>query len=401
MRLLLIEDSQLDARLVESMLAAAPGLGEWVTVDSLKAGVQEVRSHKPDLVLLDLFLGDSQGLNTFLQLQDHSPGVPVIVLTSLDDEGAATQALKNGAQDYLVKGSFDWRALVRAIRYAVERQTLLTDLEERARELEASEARYRRMIMANPDGVVILASDKAIRFVNPAAEVILGRSAAECMGELWPYPLADNRTVEMQFPKGEGPGLVVESLGAATVWEGERATLVTLRVITQHVQLREFLKDLAVTDDLTGLHNRRGFLALCQQQFRSAERYKKGLTLMSVGVGGTPAVLERFGQVEVDRLLVAASELIRRTFRSSDIVGRIGVDEFGVALLESQKEGTGHAIQRLVSAVESYNAAGPKIPVALAVGAAVLEAGARREVEELMARAEMARLDQERKFAGN
>jgi len=110
--------------------------------------------------------------------------------------------------------------------------------------------------------------------------------------------------------------------------------------------------------------------------------------------------LERFGQLEVDRLLVATSDLIRRTFRNSDIVGRIGLDEFGVALLESQKEGAGLAIQRLASAVESYNAAGPKIPVALSVGAAVLDAGAKREVEELMARAEMARLEQEREFAG-
>ncbi len=400
MRLLLIEDSPVDARIVESMLAAAPGLGEWVTVESLKAGVAETRRAKPDLVLLDLFLGDSQGIATFSQLQDHSPGVPVIVLTSLDDEAAALQALKNGAQDYLVKGTFDWRALARAIRYAVERQNLLSDLEERARELEASEARYRRMIMSNPDGVVILGADGAIRFMNPAAEVIVGRASNECMGKQWPYPMGDNRTVEIDFPRGEGPSLVVESLGATTVWEGERATLITLRVITQHVQLREFLKDLAVTDDLTGLYNRRGFVALCDQQLRVSSRYKRDVTVMSIGVGGTESVLANLGAMEVDKLMVVAAGVIQKTFRGSDVVARVGHEEFGVLLLETRQDGTTRAIQRLGEAVAAYNQSDPKVPIVLSLGAAVVEPGSHRDVDEVMARAEKARLQQEREFAG-
>lgn len=399
MRLLLIEDSPMDARIVESMLAAAPGLGEWVTVDSLKAGVQEIRSRKPDLVLLDLFLGDSQGINTFSQLQDHSPGVPVIVLTSLDDEGAALQALKNGAQDYLVKGTFDWRALHRSIRYAIERQNLLTDLEERARELEASEARYRRMIMANPDGVVILGADGAIRFMNPAAELILGRTYTDCLGKQWPYPLADNRTVEIDFPRGEGPSLVVESLGANTVWEGDRATLITLRVITQHVQLREFLKDLAVTDDVTGLYNRRGFVSLLEHQLRVVKRYGRCVTVMSLAVGGAETVLEHYGPLELHNLLVSAAKVITSVFRGSDVVARVGHEEFGVLLLETNQELAGKGIERLVEAVNAHNMGGPKVPLAISLGATVVEPGSDRTVEEVISRAERARIEQERQFA--
>ncbi|GEM_PF-5740041 len=399
MRLLLIEDSRMDAAIVESMLAADPGAFECVTVDCLNAATQQMQTLRPDVILLDLFLGDSQGINTFLQLQDHSPGIPVVVLTSHDDEKAALQALQNGAQDYVLKGSFDKRALLRAIRYAVERQSLLSDLEDRARELEASEARFRRMIMSSPDGVVILGADSTIRFMNPAAEAIIGSSVDEHAGEPWPFPISDMRTVEIEFHREGGTGLVVESLGAPTVWEGERATLVTLRVITQHVQLREYLKDLAVTDENTGLYNRRGFNLLCEQHFRTAARYKRELAIMSIALGGTEAVAEQLGELEASNLVAAASKLIQRTFRSSDVIARVADAEFGVMLLETKRDGAARALERLVKIVSEYNDSSPRIPVALAVGVSLREAGSTMGMEELLALAQRARLEQEKRFA--
>jgi len=120
---LLIEDNPGDARLIQLMLAQARGLEfdlRWV--DTLEAGVQRLRDGGIDVVLLDLGLPGSSGLETLQRLFAHSPKVPtLVVLSGLTDEGIAVQALQAGAQDYLVKGQVDSALLVRAIRYAIGR----------------------------------------------------------------------------------------------------------------------------------------------------------------------------------------------------------------------------------------------------------------------------------------
>ena len=83
-----------------------------------------------DLILLDLGLPDSFGLDTFSKVYSHSPRVPIIVLTGLDDSDIALKAVSEGAQDYVVKGDFSGRLLEKAIRYAIERQKLILKLQE-------------------------------------------------------------------------------------------------------------------------------------------------------------------------------------------------------------------------------------------------------------------------------
>jgi DNA-binding NarL/FixJ family response regulator len=81
---------------------------------------------KPAVVLLDLYLPDSTGADTFHNLLDQAPGVPVIVLTGRDDEELIVNAVQHGVQDYLVKGAFDTRQLGHTLRCAIERQALVT-----------------------------------------------------------------------------------------------------------------------------------------------------------------------------------------------------------------------------------------------------------------------------------
>jgi signal transduction histidine kinase len=122
-KVLLIEDNPADARLIEVMLAEAPGLDfELTWADSLTAGVQRLAEQPVDVVLLDLGLPESTGLATLQRLFAHGVKVPtLVVLSGLTDEVIAVQALKTGAQDYLVKGQVDSALLVRAIRYAMGR----------------------------------------------------------------------------------------------------------------------------------------------------------------------------------------------------------------------------------------------------------------------------------------
>jgi signal transduction histidine kinase len=120
---LLIEDSPGDARLIQLMLGEAKGLNFDLTwVDNLADGIERLRSGRIDVVLLDLGLPGSHGLETLQRLQDQSANVPtLVVLSGLTDEEVAVRSLQRGAQDYLVKGQVDCALLVRAIRYAIGR----------------------------------------------------------------------------------------------------------------------------------------------------------------------------------------------------------------------------------------------------------------------------------------
>jgi signal transduction histidine kinase len=149
--ILLIEDNAGDARLIAALLedAAAFGLqAELVAVDKLAAGVERLRAGGIDLVLLDLGLPESSGLETVQRLRTAVPRLPpLVVMSGLNDEDVAVQALQSGAQDYLVKGRVEPSALARTIRYAIGRhraEEVLKNELERSRELADERAIRRR-----------------------------------------------------------------------------------------------------------------------------------------------------------------------------------------------------------------------------------------------------------------
>jgi sigma-B regulation protein RsbU (phosphoserine phosphatase) len=126
---LLIEDNQGDADLVRLRLVESNSDLEVSCADRLSTGLAALAVKPPAVVLLDLNLPDSRGADTFREVLNRAPSVPVVVLSGRDDEELAITAIHQGAQDYLVKGQFDGRQLGRAMRYAVERQGLLTALD--------------------------------------------------------------------------------------------------------------------------------------------------------------------------------------------------------------------------------------------------------------------------------
>jgi DNA-binding response OmpR family regulator len=118
---LLIEDSKGEADLVRMWLLEGNADWEVSCVDRLSAGLAALATHRPAVLLLDLNLPDSHGAQTLSTVLNRAPGVPVVVLSGMNDEALALQAVHQGVQDYLVKGDFDGRQLTRALRYAIER----------------------------------------------------------------------------------------------------------------------------------------------------------------------------------------------------------------------------------------------------------------------------------------
>ncbi|HEY3168204.1 MAG TPA: GAF domain-containing protein, partial [Candidatus Binatia bacterium] len=123
MKALLIEDHEGFAVIVREMLHSMkeePTSFEWTS--RLDKGIELITQWMPDVILLDLALPDSCGLDTLRQIRQHAATAPIIVLTGNDDEKLAIEAISQGAQDYLVKGDIDRRGFRRAVRYAIERK---------------------------------------------------------------------------------------------------------------------------------------------------------------------------------------------------------------------------------------------------------------------------------------
>jgi DNA-binding NarL/FixJ family response regulator len=123
-KVLLVEDNEADAMYVARALRKARGIRfEVKQVSWLNSAIQAVELDRPDVVLLDLTLPDSQGVDTVVEFLKAAPTVPVIVMTGHDDDEAALNAVRMGAQDYLLKSELQARPFERALLYAIERKS--------------------------------------------------------------------------------------------------------------------------------------------------------------------------------------------------------------------------------------------------------------------------------------
>jgi len=172
-KVLLVEDNPGDVRLIREMLKEAKTtVAALEDTPSLKTAVERLTKGEIDAVLLDLGLPDSQGISTFEKLHNQFPRTPIVVLTGLKDEVLGLRAVREGAQDYLIKGKVDSQWLCRAILYAVER------VQGKAA-LERSEEQYRLLFEKNLAGVYRTALDRHITDCNEAFVKVFGFASRE------------------------------------------------------------------------------------------------------------------------------------------------------------------------------------------------------------------------------
>jgi PAS domain S-box-containing protein len=178
-RVLLVEDNPADARLLREMFnEQGAHATEMTQVGTMGEAETRLAQGAIDIILLDLGLPDVQGLLAVRRARTAAPHVPLVVLTGLDDESLATQALQEGAQDYLVKGQIETRGLLRALRYAIERKIM-----EEASFGEKERLRLQSAALeSTADGVMITECDGTITWVNPAFCRMTGFSAPEAAG---------------------------------------------------------------------------------------------------------------------------------------------------------------------------------------------------------------------------
>jgi two-component system, cell cycle response regulator len=296
MRVLFIGEDPNDGLAIRQALAEC-GRDEYRLehAESLTRGLDRVRTEPPDVVFLALG-PEGDGLAPLLQVRRKDPNVPVVVLVRPGDEELAHLAVKEGAQDWLVKARIDADMVERSMRYAMERSHLA--------------------------------------------------------GEL--------------------------------------------------ASVREQLNNLTLRDELTGLYNRRGFSVLAEQQMRLARRWDTGLLLLVLDIDGLDAINDRSGRAAGDRALVEASQVLRESFRDSDIKARVGGDEFAV-LLNGAAEGTCEVIDsRLTQNLDRLNARGDRAAeLSLSGGVARWVPTSGQGVAEVLDTAEHLMHEQKRGLAGH
>jgi CheY-like chemotaxis protein len=145
-RILVIEDSESDITLLEALLKEANYKHTLFTSDSLSEGLEKLWECSPDIVLLDLNLLDVTGFKTLQQFREKAPNTPVIVMTGYKNEIMGIQSVRAGAQDFLVKGTFDHRLLVKTINYSLQRFATQSKLQKKADDLSKNEERTRRAL---------------------------------------------------------------------------------------------------------------------------------------------------------------------------------------------------------------------------------------------------------------
>ncbi|MCK4821217.1 PAS domain S-box protein, partial [bacterium] len=175
-KVLLIEDNPGDARLIQELLSETNMAYFQVEVAKrLSDGLEALSERRFDVVLLDLSLPDSSGLNTLVKVHSQAQKVAIIVLTGLSDEALAVEAMRKGAQDYLVKGQIDGNLLYRAIRHAIERKRVEYALRE-------SEEKYRTILENIEDAYYEVDIAGNFTFFNDSLCKISGYTKDELMG---------------------------------------------------------------------------------------------------------------------------------------------------------------------------------------------------------------------------
>ena len=280
---LLIEDRSEDSALLREMLCRGEGTSfDVACATRLQEGLERLAGSGADVVLLDLSLPDSQGLATFTRVQMVAPEIPTVILTAFDDTALALEAVRKGAQDYLVKGQVDGKMLSCVIRYAIERH-----------------------------------------------------------------------------------------------------------------RMQAALRSLSLLDELTGLYNRRGFLTLAAQHLKLAQRTARGLLLLLADLDGLKQINDTFGHQQGDEALIEAAEILKGTFRTSDVVARIGGDEFAVIAIEALRENAdtlrARVRQRLGAAQVKRQS---PYRLSLSVGAASVDPQQTPRLDELLAQADRALYEQ-------
>jgi two-component system cell cycle response regulator len=263
-----------------------------------------------------------------------------------------------------------------------------SQLKDALQKISSLETRYQKLMEFTPTALFVVGRDGVVWFANQAAELLFRREAEDLKGTQFPVALdlASVGETELSLPGGETA--VVELRFVETTWGDSEAFLVSLWDVTENAQLRRQLEELSLTDELTGLANRRGFLMLAEQQ-RKLVRRGHSMVLLYLDLNDFKSINDTLGHNAGDDALVEAARILCTCVRESDILARMGGDEFAALLVDSEAEFARLAPARVQAAFDARNASRPTpYDLSISCGSAPYLGDDPVSLEELIARAD-------------
>ena len=374
LNIILVEDDAGDAGLIRYNLKFSGHEHQLVWVESLAALDEHVdhAGQEPDIVLLDLNLPDSTGLETVTRCKALVPNTPIVVLTGHDDLDFSLKALEKGSQDYLVKNAVEADSLIRAIRYAIERHQL-------ERRLYQSEQLMNAAIEGGNLGVwdwnirtnTCHKSDSLLASLGFTRETIeQAEQALPFLERIHGEDIRSFRAALDDHFEGKAPRFQCEFRvkhmdgswpwqfvsGHVVSWNGDQPERMVgiQQDISERKHLEAQLTDLAMHDPLTGLLNRRSFMDAMNREYalvRRDEGYLVGLLMLDID--HFKAVNDTHGHGVGDEVLKAFSQTVSNTLRETDILGRLGGEEFAIVLPDTGIKGLRCVAEKVRAAIEA------------------------------------------------
>jgi diguanylate cyclase (GGDEF)-like protein/PAS domain S-box-containing protein len=195
---------------------------------------------------------------------------------------------------------------------------------------------------------------------------------------------------EVVFKRSNGEMFPAETSSNVIELEGKKVIQCMVRDITERRKMEDQLRTISITDELTGLLNRRGFFTMAEQQLKIANRSGRGMFVLFTDIDDLKSINDSFGHHEGDRALIETAGLLKRNVRTSDIVARLGGDEFVVLMVDvSHKADGGIITSRLGEKLQELNSRpNSKYRLSLSIGLARYNPDEARSVEELIMRAD-------------
>ncbi len=253
----------------------------------------------------------------------------------------------------ILAGLFDsivLSVLVSAVLYFVVFRPLIR-LQEN---LSRSQASLKAIFANSRDGMLVVDRNGSILFNNSLAKKLLNRPEEEITGQKFGFPVIADSNTKINLTQRDSRKAVVEFHCTPTVWEEQSAMLISLRDVTATEQQVAWLEKQSLMDELTHLNNRRGFFMLAEQQIKLAKRTGT-LLIYFIDLDNMKSINDQYGHKNGDQALKDTASLLANTFRESDIIARIGGDEFAVASLVPESQNLEFANQRIEDNVDLHN----------------------------------------------
>lgn len=408
-KILIVEDDSIIADILSNILADA-GYTVLGKAKNCQEASRIAHETKPDLALVDILLADDERDGIDLEEEFRtSLHIPVIFLTASSDPSIRSRLKNAQCYGFLAKPINDHELLIN-IESALKRHAL-----EKA--LRASEEKFRLIYESSPIGIELYDAKGELLDVNRSCLNIFGVASADAVkgfnlfadpnvSDEYKEKLKKGETVRYEAPFDFGlvrahnlyetskNGIIqLDVLITPLGVNGDNVFgyLVQVQDITARKLYENTLRELSMVDQLTGLYNRRGFIKLSEQQLNLARRKGEQIVLFFIDLNNMKKINDQFGHPEGDKALILAAQVLRKTFRTTDIIARWGGDEFAVLMINAKVGCEENIGARLAEIVKETNSEGTlKTALGLSWGCASVGPNDSEDIETLIARADKA-----------